>query len=138
MPTKIFVDTNLLVYAVDESDPDRNQRARAFLEALANRAGGVVSTQVLQEFSSVSIRKLRLSPRTVLRMLATFDWLEVVQVDVSLLRTALELTMLEPLGFWDALMLAAAARANCAEVWTEDLSHGQTYRGVRAVNPFLA
>ena len=58
MNGNIFVDTNILVYAYDRSEPEKQGRAVEVLDRLATRGAGVISTQVLAEFFVTVTRKL--------------------------------------------------------------------------------
>jgi predicted nucleic acid-binding protein len=60
----------------------------------------------------------------------------VVLVDMDLVGEAVDCSILNRLSFWDALIVVAAEKAGCAEVWTEDMNEGQTIRGVKLHNPF--
>jgi predicted nucleic acid-binding protein len=136
-----FLDTNILVYAFDASDPVRQSTASRVLGAAINSRNGVVSIQVLKEFHQVVTRKLA-SPlpmaeaRVVVRDLATT--LRVVDDSLEVLRDALRLCEAERISLWDAFVAAAAALAGCKRILTEDLSHDRVLLGVRVVNPFIS
>lgn len=134
-----FVDTNILVYAVDRSDPDKQPRARALLEALWSTRSGCLSTQVLQEFYVVATRKLtpamtRREAREIVGLYASWP---VIQVDPPLILGASELEERHKLSFWDALIVEAARRAGATRLVSEDLQAGRTISGVRIENPFV-
>lgn len=131
-----FIDTNLLVY-VDAGDEKKKQR-RAIAEVGRLRRGrtGVISTQVLQEYVSVALKKLRLGAEHVRSRLAVYERFEVVPASPQGVRAALDLTVLHSLSFYDALILEAAARAGCSELLSEDMQAGTVIAGVRIVNPF--
>lgn len=137
MSGKVFFDTNIPVYAWSQDEPAKQQRAASLLADAMRLRRGVVSTQVLQEFYTVAAGKLRL-PATAARAgvehLAAFH---VVGVDIDSVREAIDLSILEQLSLWDALIIIAAAKARCTVLYSEDLADGRTYRGVRVVNPFL-
>lgn len=136
--TRSFVDTNIFVYAADVGATDKAKRDVAS-GLLTAPSGLVVSTQVLQEFYVVVTRKLKPSMTTeeagdsVQRMTR----LEVVLLDVRLVLTAIDTSRSAMISLWDALVVEAARHARCDRVLTEDLSHGQTIRGVTVHNPFL-
>lgn len=134
-----FVDTNVLVYAFDETDPERQQTASALVLELARTDQIRLSTQILQEFFVTMTRKVGKSwdaDRT-LEVLEDFATWPVVQIDFSLIRGAVHLLKEASLSFWDALVLAAAMRAGASVLYTEDLNHGQVIQGVTVLNPFL-
>jgi predicted nucleic acid-binding protein len=131
-----FIDTNLLVY-VDAADERKKQRmAIAHVRRLRTQRSGVLSTQVLQEYVHVALRKLRLPIEQVRSRLAVYERFEVVPASPRGIRAALDLTVLHKLSFYDALIVEAAARAGCAELLSEDMDVGAVIAGVRIVNPF--
>ena len=136
---KVFIDTNVLVYANDAREPAKQEVALALLAGWAGDRGGVISTQCLVEYGAVALRKLHQSPPAIDEQIAfcvaTF---EVVPVSVVLIRRAVQLALGHTINYFDALMLAAAETSGCQELYSEDLSAGQAYAGVRVVNPFAA
>ena len=139
MSDKCFVDTNVLVYAADLSAGKKCARSQELTEELWALRKGVLSTQVLQELYFALRRKLEKpmpawEAEEILRDYS--EWEVVVNNRHSLFR-AIELETRYQISFWDGLMLQAAERAGAGVVYSEDLSHGQTYAGIRVVNPFL-
>ncbi len=138
MMSKVFLDTNILVNAADNSDTEKKEQSRALLTSFLN--DGVicaVSTQVLQEFYVVATRKLGIEPLMAKDMVHSFRNYEVVRVVPDLIEDAIDISILNQLSFWDALIVAAAESARCENILTEDLNHGQVIRGVRVKNPFV-
>jgi predicted nucleic acid-binding protein len=131
-----FLDTNLLVYTDDATDRRRSRIAMTEVEAAINSREGVISTQVLQEYFSVTTRKLGTDPGIARRRLQLFATLEVVQIDVEMILGATDLHRLHSLSFWDALIIQAAGRAGCEILLTEDLQAGRSIAGVRIMDPF--
>ncbi len=139
MSGKAFVDTNILIYAMDSLAGERSAQAQNLLARLWRENQGVLSTQVLQEFC-VNIRR-KSSRHVPLRELRAtirefMDWEVVVNTGASILR-ALEVQERYQISFWDAMIVQAAANAGCEVLYSEDLSHGQEYQGVLVVNPFV-
>lgn len=131
-----FLDTNLLVYTDDAADRRRSRIAMTEVEAAINSREGVISTQVLQEYFSVTTRKLGTDPGIARRRLQLFATLEVVQIDVEMILGATDLHRLHGLSFWDALIIQAAGRAGCEILLTEHLQAGRSIAGVRIMDPF--
>ena len=131
-----FLDTNVLVYTDDGGDRRRARLALAAVQEAIESREGVLSTQVLQEYFSVTTRKLGTDPAVARRKVQLFATLEVVQVDVELILGAVDLHRLHALSFWDALILQAAGRAGCEVLLTEDLQAGRAISGLRIVDPF--
>jgi predicted nucleic acid-binding protein len=135
-----FVDTNVLVYAFDSTDPARHDPAAQLLSRLMDEDRLRLSVQVLQEFYVTMTRKARppWAPDRALAKLDDFAAWPVVVNDLPLLREAVLLSRDAVLSLWDALVVAAAARSGAGTLYTEDLNDGQVVRGVRIVNPFNA
>jgi predicted nucleic acid-binding protein len=138
MSARVFVDTNILVYAHDASAGARNAQARDLVEGLWKERSGVVSTQVLQELH-VNVRRKAARPLTAAEareLVADYlRWEVVVNTGESILE-AIDLEARFLLSFWDALIVQAALTAGVDTLFTEDFSHGQTFGAVRVVNPF--
>lgn len=133
--SRSFVDTNVFTYTFDDSEPTKQERARALLRDTPEI---VVSTQVLQELY-VSLTKGRLPITTKAKAEAAVRTLSdyvVVQVDVPLILSAVGICGRDQISFWDALIVSAAAHANCDSLLSEDLNNGQIIEGVRVTNPF--
>lgn len=132
--SKVFVDTNIFVYArIDVNDP-KAVLAEDFLADLTDKPQ--ISTQVLIEFVSVA-RKRRLSNAEISEELAFLNSAAVVALtDPPCISEAVEIMESARLSWFDALIVAAARRAGCDTLVTEGLSHGQTIGGVQIVNPF--
>ncbi len=140
MSGKSFVDSNIVVYSVDES-PDERVKHQAAVRLLTSEPDDlVISTQVLQEFYVAVTRKLShpLDEERAARAIRGLAKLDVVGIDVPLVMAAVDTSRTAKLSLWDALIIEAARQAGCARVYSEDMSDGQEIRGVRVENPFLA
>jgi predicted nucleic acid-binding protein len=138
MSDREFVDTNILVYAYDRASGAKHERARKLVDQLWESGNGTVSTQVLQEFVVYLRRKVAhpLNTQETRRVLQDFlGWNIFVNTAQSILQ-ALEIEERYKISFWDALIVQAAEGTGAEILYTEDLSHGQIYGGVRVVNPF--
>jgi predicted nucleic acid-binding protein len=133
-----FVDTNILVYAFERADSERNHAARRLLRALMETGSLRLSTQVLQEFYVTMSRKAR-GPAAVEEALAVMDDLSqwpLFTTDYPAVRDACLLSRDASISYWDALIVVAAARSGATRLYKEDLNHGQTILGVQITNPF--
>lgn len=133
-----FFDTNVLVYAVDEDEPEKNEVARGLVEEHLVRGNGMLSVQVLREFYSAA-RKLRRplsdeKAQETVRYLSTFS---PIPEDASIVLRAVARSRSKAFSFWDALILEAALKGGADLLLTEDLQHGQEIEGLRVENPFL-
>jgi predicted nucleic acid-binding protein len=134
----IFVDTNVLLYARDASEPDRQPRAREWLDLLWRERSGRLSLQVLTEYYQAVTRKLRpgLDRETARADVRDLSAWRPVRVDETVMEDAWRLEDRYGLSIWDALVVASARAAGCRHLLTEDLQHGQDLDGVIVVNPF--
>ena len=135
--SKIFLDTNILLYTIDQREHGKRDQALRIVSELAYHGMAVISIQVLQEFYVGATRKFGIDPLSAKEMIAGFRSHELVMPDIEMVNEAIDTSILNRISFWDALLIASARRANCEVLWTEDLNHGQIIQGVRIENPFL-
>lgn len=131
-----FIDSNILVYAEASDEPAKQSAALALLRRLKLSYSGVISTQVLQEFANVALRKMGLDANHVRKQLSAHQQFEVVQVTPAIIHGALDLHQTRSLSFYDAMIVQAACVAGCAVLYSEDLIEGEVINGVKIVNPF--
>lgn len=131
-----FLDTNILVYAASGIPADREKSEIA--RALTLREGAAISLQVLQEFYNVARnpRKLDFNYGEAVAYCRRWQKLTVLEPTLALFDDALSLCDRYQISFFDAAIIAAAREMKCRVVYSEDLNHGQSYGGVRVVNPF--
>ena len=133
-----FVDTNILLYHWDASEPVKRGRAIDWLRRLAEERAGRVSFQVLAEFYVNATQKLR---KPIARADAQayvrtfFAWMPVA-IDEDVLDAAWRVQDRFKLAWWDALIVGAAQRAGCQALLSEDFQAGQQFGDVTVVNPF--
>jgi len=140
MTAKRFLDTNVLVYAYDTDSPAKQDVARTLLREALQSGNAVVSAQVLGEFFVTVTRRIP-DPLTVdaaQEAVAALQGLPVVALDGPMVGRAIDTLRQYQISYWDALILAAAERAECEAVLSEDLSADQSYHGLRVDNPFAA
>src|ERR1035438_9268421 len=132
-----FLDTNVVVYAYDGGNPRKQQLARQLLKGgVAGRV--VISAQVLAEFAATMLHKAS-PPATAGAVIEGLDALSSIRLiipDAELVRRAVEARVSYGLHFYDGMIVAAAERAGCARLWSEDFNEGQEYFGVTVANPF--
>lgn len=138
MSDKVFVDTNILLYARDSRERKKQLIAQAWLSALWRQRRGRLSFQVLQEYYINVTRKLvpglpTARARQDVRNLAL--WIPI-KSDLALIEAAWALADRYRFAWWDAQIVAAARRANCVLLLSEDMQHGLDVDGTRIVNPF--
>ncbi|MCK4378809.1 MAG: PIN domain-containing protein [Deltaproteobacteria bacterium] len=133
---KYFIDSNLIVYANDCRDPEKQDKALELISKLMTSERGVVSTQVLQEFANAALLKLKQRHEVVIRQLSLLESFEVIQITPTMIRRAIEIRAAYAISFWDATIISAAENAGCDVIYSEDLNAGQYYSGIRLENPF--
>ncbi len=136
MTERLFLDTNILVYADDAAAGKKQGIAQGVLEDAVKRGVATFSTQVLQEYFVIATRKLHLEAAAARRRIELLSTLDVVEIDTPTILNAIDLHRLHAIAFWDALIVQSAAVGGCARLVTEDLQHGRAYAGVTVENPF--
>ena len=140
MSGKIFVDTNILIYAHDLDAGRRNEISAAILRELWEKRLGVISTQVLQEFYVNLTRKIE-NPLPKSKARGIIESYLAWPVELNDVRTVLSASEIEErhmLSFWDAMIVASARKAKAEKIITEDLNHGQEIEGILIENPFVS
>ena len=137
MSAKTFVDTNVLIYAHDVDAKAKHDVAKNVLLELWNQKTGVLSTQVLQEFYVNIIRKIASPlPKDVAREVVKTYSVWCVEITPAEIAAAFRIEDESRIGFWDALIVASAARSGAAQILSEDLNAKQMIAGIRVENPF--
>ena len=136
--SKVFIDTNILIYCLDQNDLQKQERARKRLRKVVCDGNGVISTQVLQEFFVTATRKLDVAPLQAKEMMQAFRHYETVAVTPQIINHAIDCCILNRISFWDALIVSAAESAKCDIILTEDLNNGQMIQGIQIENPFIS
>ena len=133
---RCFIDTNVLVYTQASDEPRKQRKALDLLREQFETASGVISTQVLNEYANVAIRKLHMPPSKVREQLLFWEQLEVIQVTPAIIHAGLDLHQTRSLSFYDGLIVAAAQTSGCTVLYSEDMHVGEVVNGLRIVNPF--
>jgi len=134
----VFVDTNVLIYALDPRFPEKQGVAQDWLKHCWRERIGRVSVQVLNEFyvNLVRINGGNFGARARAEIRQLMAW-HPCAIDGALVETAWGIADEASVSHWDALIIAAAIHQDCEILLSEDLQHGQVIEGVRVVNPFL-
>jgi predicted nucleic acid-binding protein len=139
MSARVFVDTNVLVYAYDRSEPEKQRQALEVLERLVTARAGIISPQVMSEFFVTVTRKISspLSLTEAYQRLANYlqIW-TVTELTGMIVLEAARGVREHQLGFWDAQIWATARLNQIPVVFSEDFNPGSVIEGVRFVNPF--
>ena len=136
MNGKEFVDTNILIYAFDQTAGTKRDAAAALLTRLWSERAGCLSLQVLQEFYVTTTRKLSLPPGEALVQVERLGKWTVHRPGVADILLAIQLHRAKKVSFWDAMILRSAMASGCHLLWSEDLTDGQRWDGLVVRNPF--
>jgi len=138
MKDRIFLDTNIIVYAHDRSSGDKHAVAREIMDYLWESRRGVISVQVLQEFYVCITNKI-LKPlslknaKLILEYLSTWD---IVANDKHLTLKSIDIQERYRFSFWDSLIIQAAIQGQTRILFSEDLPDGQAVMDMKILNPF--
>ncbi len=129
----MFLDTNVLLYAISSSEP----KARIAEDLISS--GGTVTTQVLNEFASVALRKYGMPLERVRAALGAVRGLCVVKpIDAETHELGLDLVGRYHFGLYDAMIVAGALRSDCSTLFSEDMQAGQEIGNLTILNPFAS
>ncbi|MFB3905100.1 MAG: PIN domain-containing protein [Acidobacteriota bacterium] len=139
MKGRFFLDTNVFVYSFDDRAPEKRARAIELIKAGLESQAGVISWQVLQEFLNVALHRFS----KPMNLQEAEDYLHTVLLPLcrvmpsaELYREALMIQNETRYRFFDALIVASALRSNAEKLYSEDLQHGRTVRGLKIQDPF--
>ena len=139
MSAELFLDTNILIYHLDDSEPDKHAVAERIVRTSLETGNACISFQVVQECLNAGLRKAQvpLDAVTAEAYLATvLAPLWRVMPSESIYRRGIQLQERYRYSFYDSLIIAAALEARCAKLYSEDLQDGQVIEGLRIENPF--
>lgn len=136
-----FLDSNVFVYAFDETDERKRGIARDLVVRSLRDTTGVISYQVVQEVLNVITTKMARPVRhddAVRYLRSTLKPMWSVYPTEELFTRALEIRSRYGYGFYDSLIVAAAVHSGCSTLYSDDLQDGQVVESVRIRNPFAA
>jgi predicted nucleic acid-binding protein len=138
MSDKVFVDTNILLYSRDASEPEKQAVAAARLDELWETHSGCISVQVLNEYFVNATRKLvpGLPPEEAWDDVEALSAWEPLALDMQVLTRAYAVQHRYRLSWWDSLIIAGAEATGCTRILSEDLGDGSCYFGITVENPF--
>lgn len=140
MTKKALIDTNVLVYAYDNSEPAKQKTALRLLDRLVISNKGLISTQILSEFFVVVTLKIP-DPLTLEqaedRVVNFCQIWPVLLINEMIVMEAVRGVRTHSFSYWDALIWATARLNQANLIFSEDFSHDQMVEGVRFLNPFL-
>jgi predicted nucleic acid-binding protein len=137
MTARLFIDTNILIYALDPAEPVKRAMSADLLRRTIANHTLVLSPQILNECYRVLIQRRRLIPEAAARSFLTclMPWC-IAPLDARTTAKAWAVQDEAGLAWWDALLVAAALMAGCKLFISEDMQDGQSISGMKVVNPF--
>ena len=140
MNARLFLDTNIIVYAFDLSFPEKSKIARRLITDGAADKQAIISYQVVHEFINVALRGFRLaigkSDLESFVLTALFPMM-AISSSPALTIDALRLHNENQLAWYDSLIIAAALQGGCKVLYSEDMQHGRRFGDLVIQNPFL-
>ncbi len=137
MSRRVFLDTNVLVYADDRDSREKQTKAQALISSAVADGSCVLSTQILQEYFVIATRKLKVPSEVAEKKVQLYASLSLVEIRASHILEAIKIHRLYQLSLWDSLVIQAASAAGCRQIFSEDLQHGMRINSVEVINPFL-
>ncbi|MGD1901626.1 MAG: PIN domain-containing protein [Geitlerinemataceae cyanobacterium] len=136
MSASIFLDTNIWIYAYEQSDETRPETSRQLIADNSDRI--ILSTQNLGEIYNTLTRKQILDrPQAADLIEQLIDIFEPVPIQASTVRQALAIQQQTQYSYWDSLIVATAIEYRCERLYSEDLQHDRRVENLTIVNPFL-
>ncbi len=140
MPDKFFLDTNIIVYSFDQTEPSKQNTARKLVKDALTLKTGIISSQVIQEFINVAVQKFKnpLTPADCKKYVENFlSPICEIFPSLQLFHKAIDIRSQTGYGFYDSLIVAAALEGKASILYSEDLQHGRIIDDLEIVNPFL-
>ena len=136
---RIFIDTNVLVYAFDISAGIKHKKAKEIVENCWRLENGVISSQVLEEFFVCLTKKIPAPVDSIIVEQIIRDFLKwrTVAIDGDMILEAINIHIKHKFSFWDSLIIASAVSGRANMIFSKDLSDSQTIEGIVIKNPFL-
>src|SRR5512143_3416498 len=129
MPGLSFLDSNILIYTDDHGSPAKQRVALGLIERCKKHDRGVLSTQVLQEYFTITTRKLGVDLKIARRKVELFGQFHLVATGLDDILAAIALHRLHAFPFWDALIVRSALVSGCRTLYSEDFQHGRRIEG---------
>jgi len=138
MSDKAFFDTHILVYAFDQSEPEKGKIARQLIYDYGCQGNLILSTQVLQEFYVATTRmgKKMLSVEEAEEIINDFAEYPLIQIDRVIISRAMKRHQSKIFSFWDSLIVEAALESGATTLFSEDMHNGLVIGSLTISNPF--
>jgi predicted nucleic acid-binding protein len=138
MPTrnKVFIDSNFFIYLFDKDEKKKRQHCSDLILKLEDSYTIVISTQVIKEISSVLLRKFNYPVSDLKVFISQLEKFEVAETPPTIIQKGLDIMSSYQLSFWDSIICATAASANCSLIVSEDMQDGMEMLGMTVRSPF--
>jgi predicted nucleic acid-binding protein len=137
MTDRLFIDSNIWVYALSGQSEEREQKARAFINGAIADSRPIISYQVVNE-TMRALKKLGKSEAELRQLIGSlFDACEVAGFTKEAALLASEFRETMSVSYWDSQIVASAYLANCSTLVSEDLQDGYLVRGNLAIKNIL-
>lgn len=139
MTDRIFLDTNIIVYTLDSENIIKQTKAKVILDQFYSNQNYIISSQVVQEFCNVALRKIEphVPEKMLSEFIATFPSSQIELINLNTIDKALSVKTQYKYSFWDSLIIASAIHAGCNILYTEDLKDHQMIDNLMILNPFI-
>jgi len=139
MKDKVFFDTNIFIYAVDDTVEDKMMKSRSLLLKFSPKNQSIISFQVIQEFINTCLKKKFLITETEKFNFFIENELKsrwVINPTMEFYFQAINIKNQYKYSFYDSLIIAAALKAKCKILYSEDMQHNQKIDNLQILNPF--
>lgn len=134
--SKVFFDSNIFVYSIDEHDVQKKEIAKQLLTQ--HKESTVISTQNLQEFYNASTKKLGIEKSKMKQAVEQLsNAFPIQQITPAIILKAIDIQIKNSISFYDSLIISTASRSGCVVCYSEDFNAGQIIDGVKVINPFM-
>lgn len=136
MSDRVFVDSNVFLYAAEAEIGDKSEKAAAWLRHLLRGGAGVANLQVMNEIANVLIKRGRMTPEKIFSIIDGYSLFGTTAIGGETVAAARILHFEAGYSWWDCLLLASAMELGCRYFLSEDLHDGQKLRGLTIMSPF--
>ncbi len=136
MNDKVFLDTNVIIYAYSDDELEKQERANMILEEYESQT--IISTQVINELSNTLFRKFKLDAEAVEAVILELDnTFPIVDFNLQTQLKAIKIKERYKLQFYDSMILATALENGCNIIYSEDMQNRQIIENqLTIINPF--
>jgi len=136
MSDRLFIDSNVFLYAIEEQEPSKAERAAAWLGYSSQTGLGVSNLQVMNEVTNVLLKRKLMPPEDVFCIVDGFCALGASPISAETVAAARLVRFETGYAWWDCVLLAAAMELGCRRFLSEDMRDGHSVRGLTIVDPF--